>query len=178
MSNSPRIQCIDRRQLMVQASSAALLLPALLRAGQAAAQDVVKPAVTEPGAALAASPPAPETFDALYARLTSGAKPTQGKLSFEVPEVAENGNTVPFAVTADSPMTAESHVKSIHLMSTANPQASVALFRFTPDSGKAVVSSRMRLAKSQDIVALAELSDGSLWVARTKVTVTIGGCGG
>lgn len=175
---STRIECIDRRQFVVRASTAAMLLPMLLRAGQAAAQDAVEPAATEVSPALVPTLQAPESFDVLYARLTNGAKPTEGKLSFEVPEIAENGNTVPFAITADSPMTAENHVKTIHLMSTANPQPSVAVFRFTPASGKAVVSSRMRLAKTQDIVALAELSDGTLWVARTKVTVTIGGCGG
>ena len=74
--------------------------------------------------------------------------------------------------------TADNHVRVIHLLSTANPQAGVARFEFTPESGKAAVSSRMRLAKTQDIVALAETSNGEFWVARTKVTVTIGGCGG
>ncbi len=171
-----RIQAIGRRQFVVSASAAALFLPAMLRAGPALAQDAVPTA--PPSAVPAPSPATPETFDELYARLTKGAKPTEGKLTFEIPEIAENGNTVPFAVTADSPMTAENYVRSIHLMSTANPQASVALFYFTPQSGKAVVASRMRLAKTQDIVALAEISNGEFWVARTKVTVTIGGCGG
>lgn len=175
MSNDTRIQCIDRREFVVRASAATILLPQLLQAFPALAQDAAGPASPAPSAPTASRA---ETFDDLYGRLTNGAKPTAGKVFFEIPEIAENGNTVPFTITADSPMTIESHVRSIHVMSTANPQASVAIFHFSPESGKAVVSSRMRLAKSQDIVALASISDGKLWVARTKVTVTIGGCGG
>lgn len=155
---------------------AAALLPVLLKSRDAFGQDAA-PAAGAP-APNPASPAARTRFDEIYGQLTKGAKPTEGKLAFEVPEIAENGNTVPFVITADSPMTADSHIKAIHLLSTENPQAGVATFRFTPESGKATVASRMRLAKSQDIVALAELSDGKLWVARTKVTVTIGGCGG
>ncbi|MEQ1714063.1 MAG: thiosulfate oxidation carrier protein SoxY [Hyphomicrobium sp.] len=171
MPKAPRIECLGRRQFVVGASVAAALLPVLLQARDAFGQDAA-PAPNQ------ASPAARARFDEIYAQLTKGAKPTEGKLAFEVPEIAENGNTVPFVITADSPMTADSHIKAIHLLSTENPQAGVATFRFTPESGKATVASRMRLAKSQDIVALAELSDGKLWVARTKVTVTIGGCGG
>lgn len=175
MPKAPRIECIGRRQFVVGASTAAAFLPALIQARSALGQE------TAPAPASPAPNPAPAErtrFDELYGQLTKGAKPTEGKLTFEVPEIAENGNTVPFVITADSPMTADNHIKAIHLLSTENPQAGVATFRFTPESGKAAVSSRMRLAKSQDIVALAELSDGKLWVARTKVTVTIGGCGG
>lgn len=194
MTNVPRIKLVERRAIIIRASSAAILLAALLRSGQAFAQDSAAapgPAASEPGASappsdanvqdsagsqVAAKPS--ETFDEMYARLTNGAKPSAGKMAFDVPEIAENGNTVPFTVTADSPMTADNHVRVIHLLSTANPQAGVARFEFTPESGKAAVSSRMRLAKTQDIVALAETSNGEFWVARTKVTVTIGGCGG
>ncbi|HET6320488.1 MAG TPA: thiosulfate oxidation carrier protein SoxY, partial [Hyphomicrobium sp.] len=74
------------------------------------------------------------------------------------------------------PMTAENHVKAIHLLSTANPRAKVATFHFTLLSGKARVTSRMRLAHTQDVVAVAELSGGRLLVTRRKVDVRIGGC--
>ena len=74
-------------------------------------------------------------------------------------------------------MTAENHVKAVHLLSTANPRAAVATFRFTLLSGKARVTSRMRLAKTQDVVAVAELSDGRILLTRRKVDVKVGGCG-
>jgi sulfur-oxidizing protein SoxY len=74
-------------------------------------------------------------------------------------------------------MTPDSHVKAIHLLSTLNPRAEVATFRFTLLSGKARVTSRMRLAKSQDVVAIAELSDGTFLIGMRAVTVKVGGCG-
>ena len=77
-----------------------------------------------------------------------------------MPEIAENGNTVPFTISVDSPMTDKDYVKAVHVISTGNPQPGVATFRFTPQSGKAAAASRMRLAETQDVIALAELSDG------------------
>lgn len=73
-------------------------------------------------------------------------------------------------------MTAQDHVKTVHLLSTENPFAHVATYHMTPASGKAAIAGRMRLAKSQEVVALAELSDGRLLVARRWVKVGIGGC--
>jgi sulfur-oxidizing protein SoxY len=106
------------------------------------------------------------------------AKPVEGKLVLEMPEIAENGNTVPFSVSLDSPMTETDHVKAIHIIATANPQPQVATFRFTPLSGKAAVASRARLARTQDVIAIAELSDGKFFMSKRNVKVTIGGCGG
>jgi sulfur-oxidizing protein SoxY len=85
---------------------------------------------------------------------------------------------VPFTVGVESPMTEKEHVRAIHLISTANPQPNVATFRFTLLSGKASVSSRMRLAQTQDVIGLAELGDGKFLMARRLVKVTIGGFGG
>src|SRR5690606_30934211 len=102
----------------------------------------------------------------------------EGKLMLKLPEIAENGNTVPFSISVDSPMTEDDYVKAVHVISTGNPQPMVATFHFTPQSGKAAVSSRMRLAKTQDVVSVAELSDGKFAIARKEVKVTIGGCGG
>ena len=93
-------------------------------------------------------------------------------------EIAENGNTVPFSVSAESPMTEADHVKALHIISTGNPQADIAVFTFSPQSGKAGVSSRMRLAKTQEIIVVAELSDGKFLIGKRTVKVTIGGCGG
>jgi len=110
--------------------------------------------------------------------ILADAKPIEGKLVFDMPEIAENGNTVPFSVRADSPMTEKDFVKAIHVIATANPQPGVATFHFTPQSGKAMVSSRMRLAQTQDVIAIAELSDGKFLMSKRTVKVTIGGCGG
>ena len=95
-----------------------------------------------------------------------------------MPEIAENGNTVPFTISVDSPMTETDNVKAIHVLATANPQPGVATFRFSPLSGKATVASRMRLARTQDVIAIAELSDGRFLMSKRNVKVTIGGCGG
>ena len=111
-------------------------------------------------------------------KLLGDAKPVEGKLLIEMPEIAENGNTVPFTISAESPMTEQDHVKALHVVATANPQPGVASFRFSPLSGKAAVSSRMRLARTQDIIGIAELSDGRFLMAKRNVKVTIGGCGG
>jgi sulfur-oxidizing protein SoxY len=111
-------------------------------------------------------------------KIIGETKPIDGRVTLDLPEIAENGNTVPFSVSVDSPMTEKDYVRAIHVISTGNPQPGVATFRLTPQSGKAAVASRMRLARTQDIVALAELSDGKVLQARRSVKVTIGGCGG
>ena len=101
-----------------------------------------------------------------------------GRVTLEMPEIAENGNTVPLTVSVDSPMTKDSYVKSILVLADGNPSPGVATFHFSPASGVAEASSRMRLAKTQDIIAVAAMSDGSFHSAQTTVKVTIGGCGG
>lgn len=116
-------------------------------------------------------------FEAALAKILAGRTPEDGKIRLELPEFAENGNTVPYKIEADSPMTADDYVKSLHLLSTGNPQAAVASFHLTPLSGKAAVSGRMRLARSQDVVVLAETSTGALLIGTIAIKVTIGGCG-
>ena len=107
-----------------------------------------------------------------------GKSPKSGRVTLELPEIAENGNTVPIAVEVKSPMTAKDHVKAVHVYAEGNPVPNVATFRFSPESGKARVSTRMRMRKSQNIVAVAEMSDGSVYMGKKAVKVTIGGCGG
>lgn len=111
-------------------------------------------------------------------KILQGAKPIQGKVVLDIPEIAENGNTVPFSITVDSPMTEMSYVRALYIIAAGNPQPGIAVFRFTPDSGKAAVSSRMRLARTQDVIVIAELSGGSFIMTKRPVKVTIGGCGG
>lgn len=128
--------------------------------------------------ALATAQDAVNTWQQEIHKLLGGAKPVDGKLLVDLPEIAENGNTVPFTISIDSPMTEQDHVKSIHLFSTENPQALISSFQFTPEAGKAAVSGRLRLAKTQDLVTVAALSNGSFLMSKRLVKVTIGGCGG
>ena len=116
-------------------------------------------------------------YKAALGALLGQASPRPGGITLDLPDNVENGDHVPVALAVDSPMTAESHVKAIHLLSTANPRAHVATFRFTLLSGKARVTSSMRLAKSQEVVAIAELSDGTFLMTTRSVEVKIGGCG-
>jgi sulfur-oxidizing protein SoxY len=133
-------------------------------------------AVSLPSHALAQDQP--QAWEQALKTILGDAKPTEARLTFDVPEIAENGNTVPFSVRADSPMTEKDYVKAIHVVATGNPQPGVATFRLTPQSGRAMVASRMRLARTQDVIAIAEQSDGKFFVSKRTVKVTIGGCGG
>lgn len=117
-------------------------------------------------------------FDAALKQLTGDAEPGAGGLTLKTPEIAENGNTVPVSVSVDSPMTEDSYVSEVTILASGNPRPGVATFRFTPMSGEAKASTRIRLAKSQDLVAVAKMSDGSILMDRRAVKVTIGGCGG
>ena len=117
-------------------------------------------------------------WEAALKKIVGDQSPIDGKVTLEMPEIAENGYTVPFSISVDSPMTDDDYVKAVHVISTGNPQPIIATFHFTPLSGKATVSSRMRLAKTQDIVTVAELSDGKFAMTKRTVKVTIGGCGG
>ncbi len=119
-----------------------------------------------------------QAWEQAIKNILGDAKPVEGKITLELPEIAENGNTVPFSVAVDSPMTQADNVKAIHIISTANPQPGVATFRFSPLSGRAAASSRMRLARTQEVIAIAELTDGRFLMAKRNVKVTIGGCGG
>jgi sulfur-oxidizing protein SoxY len=119
-----------------------------------------------------------QAWEQAVKKVLGDAKPIEGKVMIDMPEIAENGNTVPFTVSVDSPMSEADYVKVIHVLATANPQPGVATFRFSPLSGKATVASRMRLARTQDVIGIAELSDGRFLMSKRNVKVTIGGCGG
>jgi len=116
-------------------------------------------------------------FEAAYAKLTGDSEPKSGPIKLELPDIAENGNMVPFSLSIDSPMTADSYVQTLTLFSTGNPQPVIATFTFTPLSGRAVVSGRLRLARTQDLIAVAQLSTGERIKGTTRVEVTVGGCG-
>lgn len=101
-----------------------------------------------------------------------------GKITISAPPIAENGNTVPIGISVDSPMTDQSYVKTIALAADGNPLPGVAVIHLTPANGQANVNFRIRLAQTQTIHAVAEMSDGSLYAASQVIKVTIGGCGG
>ena len=112
------------------------------------------------------------------AKFTGGKDAAKGKISLDLPEIAENGNTVPLSLTVQSPMTAESYVKEVMLIADGNPNAGVATLMFTPLSGKAEAAVRIRLAATQNVIALAKMSDGSLFTEQKTGKGTSGGCGG
>jgi sulfur-oxidizing protein SoxY len=99
-----------------------------------------------------------------------------GKVKLDVPPLVENGNTVPITVSVTSPMTEADHVRSIHIFNEKNPQPNVGNFHLGVRAGRAQVSTRIRLADSQKIVAIAKLSDGSFWSATADVVVTLAAC--
>ncbi|WP_315778326.1 MULTISPECIES: thiosulfate oxidation carrier protein SoxY [unclassified Bradyrhizobium] len=111
-------------------------------------------------------------------KFTGGKEAAKGKITLDLPEIAENGNTVPLALTVESPMTPDNYVKEVLFVADGNPNAGVATLMFTPMSGKAEASIRIRLAQTQNVIAIAKMSDGSLFTERKTVKVTIGGCGG
>ena len=108
----------------------------------------------------------------------AGGEPQAGRISLTAPEIAENGNTVPVTVSVESPMTDADHVQSVVLYADGNPNPFVITFNFTPMSGEATATTRIRLAKTQNVIAVARMKDGSVYMDKKEVKVTIGGCGG
>lgn len=137
-------------------------------------------AAAAPGLALALWPRAatatPEALRAAIAAFTGGAVPTAGRVALEIPSLVENGNVVPVSVKVASPMTAADHVRRIALFTERNPEPGVAVFHLGPWSGRAEVATRMRLATSQSVFALAETNDGRFWQAGVEVIVTLAAC--
>jgi sulfur-oxidizing protein SoxY len=131
------------------------------------------------GAASLVAVPADATPDAMQAaiRQVIGEAPVKpGKVTLEIPPLVENGNTVPCSVTVDSPMTANDHVKAVHIFNEKNPQPNVLNVQLGPRAGKARVSTRIRLADTQTVVAIAQMNDGSFWSGSAHVIVTLPAC--
>ena len=118
----------------------------------------------------------PESMAAAIQAFAGGAEVKRGRVALEIPPLVENGNSVPLKVSAESPMTPTDFVKTIAVFNERNPQPNVANFHLTPRAGRAVVSTRIRLGDSQNIVAVAQLSDGTFWSASTEVVVTLPAC--
>ena len=107
---------------------------------------------------------------------TRGAALETGRVKLGIPQVAENGLSVFTTVEVDSPMTQADHVKAIHIFSEKNPVAHIATFRIGPRAGRAQISTNIRLAASQRVIAIAEMSDGRFFTDERSVVVTIAAC--
>jgi sulfur-oxidizing protein SoxY len=120
----------------------------------------------------------PEQVQAEIGKLYAGKSMAEGRIKLDLPSIAENGLVVPLKFEVESPMTDKDYVKAVHLLADGNPNPGVASFYFTPMMPKAAAQLRMRLAQTQNVIAIAEMADGSLYTTRKEVKVTIGGCGG
>ncbi len=130
-------------------------------------------------ACLLVAPPARASRDAMLAQIaafTRGAIPQAGKIEVSLPEIVENGNSVPVTVRVASPMSEHDHVRRIAVFAEKNPRPDVIEAFLGPRAGRAQMSLRMRMADSQTISAVAELSDGSFWMASVDVVVALAAC--
>ena len=118
----------------------------------------------------------PAMLTAAIRNVVGAAKVNTGRVKLDIPPLVENGNTVPMTVSVVSAMTPDDYVKSIHVFNEKNPQPNIGNFYLGPHSGRAQVSTRIRLADSQKIVAIARLSDGSFWSVSVEVVVTLAAC--
>jgi len=118
----------------------------------------------------------PAMLTAAIRNVVGEAPVRTGKVKLDIPPLVENGNTVPLTVSVTSPMTADDYVKSIHVFNEKNPQPNIGNFHLTPASGRAQVSTRIRLADTQKVVAIARLSDDTFWQVSTEIVVTLAAC--
>jgi len=118
----------------------------------------------------------PATMLAAMKKVMGDAPLRKGKVTLDIPPLVENGNTVAIEVTVDNPMTGEDYVKAIHVFNEKNPQSNVISVHIGPRAGRAAIATRMRLADSQKVTAVAELSDGTFWSDEADVIVTLAAC--
>lgn len=136
-------------------------------------------AATAGGAVLLAVTPAAATPEAMrdaIRQVVGNARVTVGRMQLTVPPLSENGNTVPCTVTVETAMTAQDHVKAIHVFTEKNPQPNIISVKIGPRAGRAEISTRVRLADTQKVVAICEMSDGSFWSHSVEVIITLGAC--
>ena len=118
----------------------------------------------------------PDSMKAAIRQIAGEASVKPGKIKIDLPPLVENGNSVAIGVSVESPMTGQDHVKAIHILTEKNPQPNVISVKLGPRAGKADVQTRIRLADTQQVVALCELSDGSFWSATADVILTLSAC--
>ena len=146
--------------------------------GPAATRRAVLTAIGGAGLALAVRPAqaTPEAMKSAIRQIVGEASVKPGKIRLDLPPLVENGNTVAMAVSVDSPMTEKDFVKAIHVVTEKNPQPNVISIKLGPRAGKAEIQTRVRLADTQTVIALCEMSDGSFWSDKVDVIITLGAC--
>ena len=153
-----------------------------MRKGQATRRHFLKltgsaaVAGTLPAVPLRHAEATPAMLASAIRNVVGSAAVKSGKVKLEIPPLVENGNTVPMKVSVASPMTAEDHVKSIRVFNEKNPQPNIGNFYIGPSAGRAQVSTRIRLADTQKVVAIARLSDDTFWSASADIVVTLAAC--
>ena len=152
---------------MLQATRRRFLLETAALAG---AVGIAVPLGVKPASAT------PASMRAAIRKVVGEAPLNKGRVKIDVPPLIENGNAVPLAISCESPMTADDYVKAIHVFTEKNPQPNVVGVQLGPRSGRAAVSTRIRLADSQKIIAIAQMSDGSFWSNEAEVIVTLAAC--
>lgn len=118
----------------------------------------------------------PAAMQEAIGRITGGARVASGRVKLEVAPLIENGNSVLLAVSVNSPMTAAEHVRAIHVFAPDNPLPNMVSAYLGPRSGRARIMTRVRVAESQTLLAIAQLSDGSFWSDSVPVVVTLAAC--
>jgi sulfur-oxidizing protein SoxY len=161
---SPVTNMNPGRRRALQGLAGGVLLPAALSA----------PALAQPARA-ADHPPLLQLVPVLK-EIANGQPVREGRVKLEIPHLAENGHLVPLTVTVQSPMSAADHVRTLYLLSEKNPRPVIAKIGMGPGTGVAKLTTRIRLAGAQWVVAVAQMSDGSLWAAATDVIVTETAC--
>ena len=152
---------------MLQATRRRFLLETAALAG---AVGIAVPLGVKPASAT------PASMRAAIRKVVGEAPINKRKVKIDVPPLIENGNAVPLTVSCESPMTADDHVKAIHVFAEKNPQPNVVSIQLGPRSGRATVSTRIRLADSQKVIAIAQMRDGSFWSGEAEVVVTLAAC--
>jgi len=146
--------------------------------GAAAACAIALPHVGSAAEEKKSAGPNEMNYETAVAAITGGkALIASAKVKMEAPEIAENGAVVPVKVTVESPMSAKEYVKAIHVLASKNGNVRCANIYLTPANGEAFFGTRIKLGGTQDVVAIAEMSDGTFLTAKQNVKVTIGGCG-
>src|SRR5215831_14825700 len=123
-----------------------------------------------------ASNATPAMMQEAVRKVVGDAQIRKGKVTLDLPPLIDNGNVIAMSVSVDSPMTQTDYVKAIHVFNEKNPQPNIISVHLGPRAGKAAFSTRIRLADSQNVVAIAELNDGSMWSDTVEVIVTIAAC--
>jgi sulfur-oxidizing protein SoxY len=154
LSPTSSIMLISRRAVLGQLGAAGLLL-ALWPADLGATPDAVQQAIRQ--------------------RIGT-REPQPGGMTLTLPKIAETGNSVPLTIAVDSPMTPTNHVLRIHVFVPSNPEAVASTYHLGTRAGRAQISTQIRLARSQTVLALAEMSDGSVRSDAASIVVTLGAC--